>query len=92
VRAKIYKLKAILFAMESIDTRKTSASGVYAPVSLFDAVDMLSMANLVKAPQIFASGLSNRLNVALAMLYAVFKAIYQKFDRRRMVLIYRFTP
>ncbi len=42
--------------MKNKDTRKASASIAIATVSLLDAVDLFFMANLYKAPQIFASG------------------------------------
>ena len=53
-------------------------------VSLFEAVDLPLLTNLVKARQIFASELSNRLQLAMASCCAIFKPIYQKFDTRRM--------
>ena len=45
---------------------KTSESIVLATVSLFEAVDLPLLTNLVKARQIFASELSNRLQLAMA--------------------------
>ena len=63
---------------------KTSESIVLATVSLFEAVDLPLLTNLVKARQIFVSELSNRLQLAMASRYALFKPIYQKFDTRRM--------
>ena len=62
---------------------KTSESIVLATVSLFEAVDLPLLTNLVKARQIFASELSNRLQLAMASRCALFKLIYQKFDTRR---------
>ncbi len=44
---------------------KTSESIVLATVSLFEAVDLPLLANLVKARQIFVSELSNRLQLAM---------------------------
>ena len=63
---------------------KTSESIELATVSLFEAVDLPLLTNLVKARQIFASELSNRLQLAMASRCALFKPIYQKFDTRRM--------
>ena len=63
---------------------KTSESIALATVSLFEAVDLPLLTNLVKARQIFVSELSNRLRLALASRGALFKPIYQKFDTRRM--------
>ncbi len=45
---------------------------------------VLRLRNSVKARQIFASGLSNRLPLAMASHCAVFKPVYQKFDTRRI--------
>ena len=44
---------------------KTSESIVLATVSLFEAVDLPLLTNLVKARQIFVSELSNRLRLAM---------------------------
>ena len=69
---------------------KTSESIALATVSLFEAVDLPLLTNLVKARQIFASELSNRLQLAMASHCALFKPIYQKFDTRRMNESYEF--
>ena len=63
---------------------KTSESIILDMVSLFEAVDLPLLTNLVKARQIFASELSNRLRLAIASRCVLFKPIYQKFDTRRM--------
>ena len=63
---------------------KTSESIVISMVSLFEAVDLPLLTNLVKARQIFVSELSNHLQLATASRCALFKPIYQKFDTRRM--------
>ena len=70
--------------MNSIDTKKTSTSGVVLPVSLFDEVDMLFIVNLCKARQIFVSDRETDLTLSTDRLYAPFTSIYQKFDQRRI--------
>jgi hypothetical protein len=45
-----------------------------------------------RARQIFVSAFSNRLDVAIAMPGAVFKNSHQKFDTRRINIIYEVRP
>ena len=54
-----------------------------------DAASFPYMFKPVRAPQIFVSDRKNRLNVAFAMLYAIFTSIHQKFDWCRMDIICR---
>ena len=75
--------------MNSIDTRKTSASLAEVTVSLFDAVDMLCMGNPLRARQIIASEPSNRLNVTIAMSMRGFQAHLSKICERRAYEINR---
>jgi len=42
-----------------------------------------------RARSIFVSDRKNRLSVARAMPYAIFTSIHQKFDTRRISIIYR---
>ncbi len=60
--------------------------------SLLDAVDLLSYRYPLWARQIFVPKPSNRLTVALAMPYAFFRLIHQKFDSCKIHLIYKFGP
>ena len=69
--------------MNSIDTRKTSASLAEATVSLFDAVAVLFMGNPLRARQIIASEPSNRLNVTIARSIRGFQAHLSKICQRR---------
>jgi hypothetical protein len=69
--------------MNSIDTRKTSASLAEVTVSLFDAVDMLCMGNPLRARKIIASEPSNRLNVTIARSMRGFQAHLSKICTRR---------
>ncbi len=75
--------------MNSIDTRKASASLAEATVSLFDDVDMLFMGNPLRARQIIASEPSNRLNVTSAMFMRGFQAHLSKICARRVYEINR---
>ncbi len=75
--------------MNSIDTRKTSASIAEATVSLFDAVGVLFMGNPLRARQIIASEPSNRLTLAMARAMRGFQAHLSKICERRVYEINR---
>lgn len=45
----------------------------------------------LRARQIFVSVISNVSTIAMAMLFAIFEHIYQKFDTRRMDKFYRYA-
>ena len=70
---------------------KTRAGQAEAYSSGFEFVNFLSFVNPLRARQIFAPVCSNSLNVASAMLCAVFTNIHQKFDSRRMDAFYEDT-
>ena len=74
--------------MKNEDTRKVCKSIAKAMVNGLNDGDLFFMDNLFEARQIFVPVCSNRLFVAMAMLYAVFTNIHQKFDQRRMDIIY----
>ena len=69
--------------MNSIDIRKASEGGVKSPVSLFDAIDMLFMSDLLPASQICVPVREKHSDVAMAIPCAFFTNTHQKFDWRR---------
>lgn len=84
VRFITHNFNAILFKNIRKRTSFGFAGHALAYSRTQNAEIFLIFLNLQQAPQIFVSGLSNHLKLALASLCVVFKAIYQKFGRRRM--------